>query len=114
MAVRTTSKSSKAKAAKPAARAAVTAHTATATRRAAATKVPKKKAAAAARRPRTAKWVYSFEEGNASMRDLLGGKGAGVAEMTRAGLPVPPRFTITTAACNEFYRLGQPYPGGMW
>ncbi len=48
------------------------------------------------------------------MRDLLGGKGAGVAEMTRAGLPVPPGFTITTKACNAFYERGQRFPDGMW
>ncbi|MGP8160300.1 MAG: PEP/pyruvate-binding domain-containing protein, partial [Candidatus Dormibacteria bacterium] len=48
------------------------------------------------------------------MRDLLGGKGAGVAEMTRAGLPVPPGFTITTEACNAFYASGQKFPAGMW
>ena len=66
-------------------------------------------------RRRTAhKWVYLFEEGDASMRDLLGGKGAGVAEMTRAGLPVPPGFTITTEACNAFYESGQKFPDGMW
>ena len=50
------------------------------------------------------KWVYLFSEGNAKMRDLLGGKGAGVAEMTNAGLPVPPGFTITTEACNSYYQ----------
>jgi len=60
------------------------------------------------------KWVYLFEEGNAQMRDLLGGKGAGVAEMTRAGLPVPPGFTITTQACNAFYERGEQFPDGMW
>ncbi len=60
------------------------------------------------------RWVYLFSEGNAGMRDLLGGKGAGVAEMTNAGLPVPPGFTITTEACNEFYRLGKVFPEGMW
>lgn len=60
------------------------------------------------------KWVYLFEEGDASMRDLLGGKGAGVAEMTRAGIPVPPGFTITTEACIAFYRQGQKFPAGMW
>jgi len=48
------------------------------------------------------------------MRDLLGGKGAGVAEMTRAGLPVPPGFTITTAACNAFYERGGQFPAGLW
>jgi pyruvate,orthophosphate dikinase len=60
------------------------------------------------------KWVYLFSEGNAKMRDLLGGKGAGVAEMTNAGLPVPPGFTITTEACNEYYRNGKQFPPGMW
>src|SRR2546425_6124654 len=60
------------------------------------------------------KWVYLFSEGDASMRDLLGGKGAGVAEMTRAGLPVPPGFTITTEACNAFYERGRAFPEGMW
>src|SRR5213593_2132013 len=63
----------------------------------------------AARRatPKTKKWVYLFAdkkaEGNAKMRDLLGGKGAGLAEMTNAGLPVPAGFTITTAACNAYF-----------
>ncbi|HBW18296.1 MAG TPA: hypothetical protein DEH11_04435, partial [Actinobacteria bacterium] len=65
-------------------------------------------------RRRATKWVYLFEDGNAQMRDLLGGKGAGVAEMTRAGLPVPPGFTITTEACNAFYARGQKFPEGMW
>src|SRR5215469_2935963 len=60
------------------------------------------------------KWVYRFEEGNATMRNLLGGKGAGVAEMTRAGLPVPPGFTITTEACREYYRLHRQFPAGLW
>jgi pyruvate,orthophosphate dikinase len=60
------------------------------------------------------KWVYLFSEGNAKMRDLLGGKGAGVAEMTNAGLPVPPGFTITTEACNEYYRSDKQFPQGMW
>ncbi len=60
------------------------------------------------------KWVYLFSEGNASMRDLLGGKGAGVAEMTNAGLPVPPGFTITTEACNAYYDTGKQFPQGMW
>src|SRR5438552_3090796 len=62
----------------------------------------------------TKKWVYLFEEGNKDMRDLLGGKGAGVAEMTRAGLPVPPGFTITTEACNAFYQRGRQFPDGLW
>ncbi|MCL6541305.1 MAG: pyruvate, phosphate dikinase [Roseiflexus sp.] len=60
------------------------------------------------------KWVYLFTEGNASMRDLLGGKGAGVAEMTRTGVPVPPGFTITTEACNEYYARGRQFPEGLW
>ena len=60
------------------------------------------------------KWVYLFSEGNKDMRNLLGGKGAGVAEMTHAGLPVPPGFTMTTDACNEYYRLGRKFPDGMW
>jgi len=60
------------------------------------------------------KWVYLFSEGNAKMRDLLGGKGAGVAEMTNAGLPVPPGFTITTEACNAYYDAGKQFPQGLW
>jgi pyruvate,orthophosphate dikinase len=60
------------------------------------------------------KWVYLFSEGSADMRDLLGGKGAGCAEMTRAGLPVPPGFTITTEACNAYYENGKQLPDGMW
>jgi pyruvate,orthophosphate dikinase len=60
------------------------------------------------------KWVYLFREGDASMRDLLGGKGAGVAEMTRTGVPVPPGFTITTEACNAYYETGKQFPEGLW
>ncbi|MBM3134850.1 MAG: pyruvate, phosphate dikinase [Chloroflexi bacterium] len=60
------------------------------------------------------KWVYLFSEGNKDMRNLLGGKGAGVAEMTNAGLPVPPGFTITTEACNAYYDAGKQFPAGMW
>ncbi|MER3543788.1 MAG: pyruvate, phosphate dikinase [Chloroflexota bacterium] len=60
------------------------------------------------------KWVYMFSEGNKDMRDLLGGKGAGVAEMTRAGLPVPPGFTITTEACNTYFAAGRRLPEGCW
>src|SRR3984893_4847428 len=59
------------------------------------------------------KWVYLFSEGNAKMRDLLGGKGAGVSEMTNAGLPVPPGFTITTEACNAYYESQMQFPEGM-
>ncbi len=60
------------------------------------------------------KWVYLFSEGNAKMRELLGGKGAGVSEMTNAGLPVPPGFTITTEACNAYYDSDKQFPQGMW
>jgi len=49
------------------------------------------------------KWVYLFSEGNADMRELLGGKGANLAEMTSLGLPVPQGFTITTEACTQYY-----------
>ena len=53
------------------------------------------------------KYVYMFTEGNASMRNLLGGKGAGLAEMTGLGLPVPQGFTITTEACTKYYEDGR-------
>ncbi len=53
------------------------------------------------------KWVYLFTEGNAGMRELLGGKGANLAEMTNLGLPVPQGFTITTEACTQYYEDGQ-------
>ena len=53
------------------------------------------------------KWVYMFSEGNASMRELLGGKGANLAEMTSLGLPVPQGFTITTEACTQYYEDGR-------
>ncbi|TMC42222.1 MAG: pyruvate, phosphate dikinase, partial [Chloroflexi bacterium] len=68
--------------------------------------------------PKAQKWVYLFAngkaEGNAKMRDLLGGKGAGLAEMTNAELPVPPGFTITTAACNAYFASGKKLPPGLW
>ena len=54
-----------------------------------------------------AKWVYLFKEGNAGMRNLLGGKGANLAEMTGLGLPVPPGFTVTTEACTQYYEDGR-------
>ena len=60
------------------------------------------------------KWVYLFEEGDGSWRELLGGKGSGLASMTKAGLPVPPGFTITTEACNAYYDQGKKFPEGMW
>ena len=50
-----------------------------------------------------AKWVYKFSEGNASMRNLLGGKGANLAEMTGLGMPIPQGFTVTTEACTDYY-----------
>ena len=54
-----------------------------------------------------AKWVYKFEEGNASMRNLLGGKGCNLAEMTGLGMPIPQGFTVTTEACTEYYNCGK-------
>jgi len=59
-----------------------------------------------------AKYVYDFDEGETGMKKLLGGKGANLAEMTRMELPVPPGFTITTEACNYYYREGS-YPAGL-
>jgi pyruvate, orthophosphate dikinase len=59
------------------------------------------------------KRVYAFEEGDASMKYVLGGKGANLAEMTRLGLPVPPGFTITCQACNEYYQVGGRFPDGL-
>ncbi len=56
------------------------------------------------------KFVYLFDEGNGNMRELLGGKGANLAEMTRIGLPVPFGFTITTQACNAYFESGQTIP----
>jgi pyruvate, orthophosphate dikinase len=64
------------------------------------------------------RYLYAFgggrAEGDATMRDLLGGKGAGLAEMTNAGLPVPPGFTITTEACNDYFAAGEKLPDGLW
>jgi len=64
--------------------------------------------------PSQMRWVYAFgggtAEGDASMRNLLGGKGANLAEMSALGLPVPPGFTITTEACNHFYAHDRSYP----
>ena len=59
------------------------------------------------------KATYQFEEGNAEMRALLGGKGANLAEMTRMGIPVPPGFTVTTEVCNMYYELGKIMPPGL-
>ncbi len=67
---------------------------------------------------RKAKYVYFFgagqAEGSAQMKDLLGGKGAGLAEMTNLGLPVPPGFTLTTEACRIFYENGEQVPESVW
>ena len=59
------------------------------------------------------KWVYMFSEGSESMRNLLGGKGAGSAEMTQAGMPVPPGFTITTEACLAYFGIPGNLPKGL-
>ncbi|WP_454631094.1 pyruvate, phosphate dikinase [Bradyrhizobium cenepequi] len=76
------------------------------------TKAPASKPAAAAIKPN--KWVYTFgdgkAEGKAEMRDLLGGKGANLAEMANLGLPVPPGFTIPTSVCTYFYEHEKTYP----
>jgi pyruvate,orthophosphate dikinase len=64
------------------------------------------------------KYVYYFgdgkAEGTSNMKELLGGKGAGLAEMTNLGISVPPGFTISTEACVEYYKVGKKYPPGMW
>src|SRR3989338_2162615 len=59
------------------------------------------------------KYVYSFEEGSEKLKSLLGGKGAGLSEMTGLGIHVPPGFTLTTEACAEFYRSGEKWPAGL-
>jgi pyruvate,orthophosphate dikinase len=59
------------------------------------------------------KWVYDFNEGDASQKNLLGGKGANLAEMTNLGLPVPPGFTISTEACNAYREAGRHFPNGL-
>ena len=56
-----------------------------------------------------AKWVYLFKEGNADMRNLLGGKGANLAEMTNLGMPIPQGFTVTTEACTDYYKNGKRF-----
>ena len=88
-------------------------------------KGPSKKSTAAKRRPRPRrpapssrrKFVYFFgngkADGNRTMKDLLGGKGSGLAEMTNAGLPVPPGFTISTAACTLYYAEGRKVPAAV-
>jgi pyruvate,orthophosphate dikinase len=59
-------------------------------------------------------WGEGTAEGNGEMKGLLGGKGAGLAEMTIAGLPTPPGFTITTEACNDYFDAGEKLPDGLW
>src|SRR5271169_1934061 len=72
---------------------------------------------ATAKAPAKGKWVFAFGGGKASgrssMRNLLGGKGAGLAEMAHLGLPVPPGFTITTEVCTYFYEHGKTYPKNL-
>src|SRR5207237_8914005 len=62
----------------------------------------------------THKWVYLFEEGSGDDKSLLGGKGAGLCEMTRAGLPVPPGLVVTTEACNAFFENDKSFPAVRW
>src|SRR5215210_3335449 len=59
------------------------------------------------------KLLYGFFEGSGEMKDLLGGKGANLAEMTRLGLPVPPGFTLTTEVCTHYYKNERKYPQGL-
>ena len=76
----------------------------------------KAKKVASKRAPKAAKYVYSFGKktnGNAKMKNLLGGKGANLAEMARIGLPVPGGFTITTDVCVEYYKNGRVYPAAL-
>ena len=76
------------------------------------------KAAPKTKSGKPSKWVYLFAggkaEGSAKMRTLLGGKGAGLAEMMNSDIPVPPGFTITTAACNAYFKAGNRLPAGLW
>ena len=64
------------------------------------------------------KYVYSFgggsSEGKTSMKELLGGKGANLAEMATLGLPVPPGFTLTTEACDQYYKMGKKKEAKRW
>lgn len=94
-------------------RSAATARKPVATKRA----MPKSPAPKAKATARKRKWVYAFgdgkAEGSAAMRNLLGGKGANLAEMSNLGLPVPPGFTITTEVCTYYYDNRQTYPAGM-
>src|SRR5260370_12570965 len=71
-------------------------------------------AAPTAEEPQQHKWVYLFEEGSGDNKSLFGGKGAGLCEMTQAGLPVPPGLIVTTEACKAFYDNDKKFPEGMW
>ncbi len=71
-------------------------------------------AESAAAKSETRKWVYLFEEGSGQDKTLLGGKGAGLCEMTRAGLPVPPGLVVSTEACNAFFENDKNFPEGLW
>src|SRR3989442_3973229 len=62
----------------------------------------------------TNKWVYLFEEGSGDDKSLLGGKGGGLCEMTRAGLPVPPGLIVSTEGWNAFFENDKNFPEGMW
>ena len=76
----------------------------------------KKAAAKSAPKTKKNKFIYLFgakTDGDATMRNLLGGKGANLAEMARIGLPVPPGFTITTEVCDYFYKNGKKYPASL-
>jgi pyruvate,orthophosphate dikinase len=78
--------------------------------------ITKKKSAARTTAPKAGKYVYFFgrkTDGNGTMKPLLGGKGANLAEMCRIGLPVPPGFTITTDVCTYYYAHGRSYPATL-
>jgi len=64
--------------------------------------------------PQAGKLVYRFDEGNASMVDLLGGKGSNLCEMARLGLPIPPGFVVTTEACLDYFARGKQFSPGLW
>ena len=79
-------------------------------------KKPAKKPASSSKSAKAAKYVYLFgkkTDGNGSMKPLLGGKGANLAEMCRIGLPVPPGFTITTEVCTYYYANKRTYPAAL-
>ena len=79
-------------------------------------KAPTKKASEKPASSKNKKYTYLFgskTDGDAKMRNLLGGKGANLAEMARIGLPVPPGFTITTEVCTHFYDNGKKYPASL-